>query len=182
MKLGDDESGASVLRRQHPPPQHWLMSLVAVSPSPSIRRMSFGLSEMRVVDARRGRDCSEKLTAEVGSACSLSTTSSTPWSGSVMGVIGASESSLLLVHSVDSPDDLGDVCSGCDCDGCTESWGMSLGSAGMGSSGCEVDVCGMGLGIVAVVAAMCLRGGVRWRRSGERAEDATKGTASANHG
>jgi hypothetical protein len=59
---------------------------------------------------------------------------------------------------------------------------MSLGSAGMGYSGCEVDVCGMGLGIVAVVAAMCLRGGVRWRRSGERAEDATKGTASANHG
>jgi hypothetical protein len=102
-----------------------------------------------------------------------------------MGVIGASDSSLLLVQSVDSLEDLGDVCSGCDCagDGSTESCGMSLGSAGIGSSGCEVDVCGMGLGIVDVVVAMCLRGGVRWtRRSGERAEDATKGTASANHG
>ena len=42
---------------------------------------------------------------------------------SVIGVMGASDSSLLVVHSVDSPEDLGDVCSGCDCarEGCQAS-------------------------------------------------------------
>lgn len=62
---------------------------------------------------------------------------------------------------MDSPEDLGDVCSGCGCcagDGRSESCGISFGSAGIGSSGCEVDVVGMGLGMVAVEVAMCLRG------------------------
>ncbi len=64
---------------------------------------------------------------------------------------------------MDSPDDLGDVCSGCDCagDGRSDSWGISLGSAGIGSLGCEVDVVGMGLGMVDVEVVMRLRGGVR---------------------
>ena len=78
-----------------------------------------------------------------------------------MGVMGASDSSLLVVHSVDSPDDFGEVCSGCDCcagEGRSESCGISFGSAGIGSSGWEVAVVGMGLGMVTVEVAMCLRG------------------------
>lgn len=80
-----------------------------------------------------------------------------------MGVMGASESSLLLVQRADSPDDLGDVCSGgaCTGDGRRESCGISLGSEGIGSSGCDVDVVGMGLRMVGVEVAMCLYGGER---------------------
>jgi hypothetical protein len=122
--------------------------LVAVSPSPSMRLMSVGLSEMSVVEARLGRDCPGKLTAAAGRSCSLSITSSTAWSGSVTGVTGASESSLLFVlHSIDSPEDFGDVCSGCDwvCEGRTVSCGIARGSEGIGSCGCEVEVSGIGL-------------------------------------
>jgi len=109
--------------------------------------MSVGLSEMSVVEARLCRDGPERLTAGAGRACSLSMTSSTAWSGSVAGVMGASESSLLAVlHSIDSPDDLGDVgsggCCGC-CDGRSVSCGISRGSEGMGSWGCDVAVVGI---------------------------------------
>ena len=185
-KFGEDVSGANVLSRQHPPPQHWLMSFVAVSPSPSIRLISVGLSEINVVDARRGRSCSEKLTAATGRSSSLSTTSSTALSGSVTGVMGASESSLLLVlHSMDSPEDFGDVCSGCDLDGRNVSCGISRGSAGIGSSGCEVAVVGIcWCSMVCVVDAKgrCDGGGdAMWRKEGCLV-DATKGPASANHG
>jgi len=98
--------------------------------------------------------------------------------------MGASESSLLFVHTVDSAEDLGEVCSGCDGDGRNVSCGISFGSAGIGSSGCEVAVFGIGLGIVVVDDAMSLRGGVEemGRRSVRRRDDATKGTASASHG
>jgi hypothetical protein len=71
--------------------------------------------------------------------------------------MGASDSSLVVVlHTVDSPEDLGDVCSGCDleADGCSVSWGTSCGSQGIGSSGCDVDVVGIGLCMVCVSDAM----------------------------
>ena len=95
--------------KQHPPPQHFSINLVAVSPSPSILRMSSGLSEMRVVEARRGL-LSAKFTKATGKPPSLSTSSSI-W-GSVMGVEGASESLECPDHDIDSPEDLGEVCSG----------------------------------------------------------------------
>lgn len=107
--------------------------------------MSAGLSEMSVVEARRGRVWPLKLTEAVGRSSSLSTISSTAWSGSVLGVMGASESSLLFwLHSIDSPDDLGDVCSGWDGTdlGLMASCGTTFGSHGIGSSGCEVAVTG----------------------------------------
>ena len=139
LKSGDAVSGASVLSKQQPPPQHWLMSLVAVSLSPRILLMSEGLSEMSVVEARRALGVSLKLTAAVGNDSSLSTSSST-W-GSVTGVMGAEESSLVwLLHSADSADERGECWSSCDCDdvvGWIESCGISLksGSDGIGLSG-----------------------------------------------
>jgi hypothetical protein len=102
-------------------------------------------------------------------------------------VTGASDSSLLFVpHSTDSPEDLGDVCSGCDCDcdGRRESWGMERGSEGIGSSGCDVDVSGrrLCLGMVCVEDAM-ERDGWWWRRRRREGliEGATKADG-ANHG
>jgi len=138
-KLGDEVSGAKVFSRQHPPPQHWLMSFVAVSVSPSILLISAGLSEISVVEARRGRgvSCSVKDTEAAGRSLSASTTSSS-WN-SVLGVGGASESLLWPLHSMDSLEDRGDVWSGCDwvCNwaGWRVTWGTSRGSEGIGSSG-----------------------------------------------
>jgi hypothetical protein len=49
-------SGANAFTKQPPlRQQHWLMSFVAISPSPSIRQMSIGLSDIRVVKARLRR-------------------------------------------------------------------------------------------------------------------------------
>jgi hypothetical protein len=181
------------LSRQHPPPQHWLMSFVAVSPSPSIRLMSVGLSDMSVVEARRGRVCPVKFTAAAGRSCSLSTTSSTAVSGSVAGVTGASDSSLLVVpHAIDPPNDFGDVCSGCDCvsEGRRESWGIERGSEGIGSSGCDVDVVGMlwlAMLCVDVAIARCVAGrrsGVWWwvKRVQRAPLNGATLTRCANHG
>ena len=68
--------------------------------APGLRRL------MRAQQCFQGHPCT-------GVAVTTRTTS-------VIGVMGASDSSLLVVHSVDSPEDLGDVCSGCDCarEGC----------------------------------------------------------------
>ena len=98
-----------MFNKQHPPPQHFSINLVAVSPSPSILRMSSGLSEMRVVEARRGL-LSAKFTEATGKFPSYSTNSSI--GGSVMGVEGASESLECPDHDIDSPEDLGEMRSG----------------------------------------------------------------------
>lgn len=125
--------------------------------------MSVGLSEIKVVEARLGRVCPVKFTAAAGRSSNLSMTSSTAVSGSVAGVTGASESSLLFaLHWIDSPEDFGDVCSGCDCDcaGCSESWGTERGSQGIGSFGWDVAVVGMPwLAIICVDEAMKRCGG-----------------------
>ena len=62
--------------------------------------------------------------------------------------------------------------------------GISRGGVGIGSSGCDVEVVGMWCAIVCAVniEEKCRRGGgAEWRR-GRRLGDATKGTASADHG
>jgi hypothetical protein len=52
---------------------------------------------------------------------------------------------------MDSPEDLGDECEGCECVGLRVSWGMSRGSEGIGSCGWEVVVVGIAWEAIACV-------------------------------
>jgi hypothetical protein len=60
-KFSDNASGPKAFNKQQSPQQYWLMSLVAVSPSPGIRLMSVRLYDIRVVEAHLGRACPVKF-------------------------------------------------------------------------------------------------------------------------